>query len=115
MSAAHLAAAAAVAGLLAASAPAAVAAELPVSHSVRQLTVPGTAQGEPRKVDVQLWYPAAEVTGRPKTVYRSALYGHSLGTDAWSPLSWQVEAEIAREGAPIDPAGKPFPVIVFSH
>src|SRR4051794_12370681 len=112
MSAAHLAAAAVVAGLLGASAPAA-AAELPVSHSVRQLTVPGTAQGELRKVDVQLWYPAADVTGRPKTVYRSALYGRSLG--AWSPLSWQVEAEIAREGAPIDPAGKPFPVIVFSH
>ena len=56
-----------------------------------------------------------DAAARPKTVYRSALHGRPLGTDLWSPLSWTVEAEIAREGAAIDPAGKPFPVIVFSH
>ena len=104
------------AGLTAVAAPAR-AADHPVSHTVRQLTVPGTAQGEPRAVDVHLWYPttAADAAARPKTVYRSALHGRPLGTDLWSPLSWTVEAEIAREGAPIDPAGRPFPVIVFSH
>ena len=33
----------------------------------------------------------------------------------WKPLSWSVEAEVAREDAPIDPHGPAFPVIVFSH
>ena len=100
------------AGLAAVAAPA-QAADLPVGHTVRQLTVPGTAQGEPRAVDVHLWYPTA--AAGPKAVYSSALRGRSLGTDLWSPLTWTVEAEIAREGAAIDPAGAPFPVIVFSH
>jgi len=88
------------AGLTAVAAPAR-AADLPVSHTVRQLTVPGTAQGEPRAVDVHLWYPttAAEAAARPKTVYRSALHGRPLGTDLWSPLSWTVEAEIAGPAA----------------
>ena len=106
-----------VAGLTVAAAPAR-AAEYPVSHSVRQLVVPSLVQpAATRKVDVHLWYPAAaaDAATRPKTVYRSALYGRSLGTAAYTPLSWQVEAEIAREGAAIDPAGKPFPVVVFSH
>jgi predicted dienelactone hydrolase len=93
------------------------AAEFPVGHTVRQLTVPGTAQGEPRAVDVHLWYPAAaaDAAARPKAVYSSVLRGRSLGTDLWSPLTWTVDAEIAREGAVIDPAGAPFSVIVFSH
>jgi predicted dienelactone hydrolase len=100
------------AGLVAVATPAR-AADLPVGHTVRQLTVPGTAQGEPRAVDVHLWYPTA--AAGPKAVYSSVLRGRALGTDLWSPLSWTVEAEIAREGAAIDPAGGPFPVIVFSH
>ena len=63
MTAAHLVSALAAAGLLALSAPA-EAAELPVGHTVRQLTVPGTAQGEPRKVDVHLWYSTAARSAR---------------------------------------------------
>jgi predicted dienelactone hydrolase len=35
--------------------------------------------------------------------------------EACDPLSWTVEAEIAREDAAIDPDGHAFPVIVFSH
>ena len=106
-----------VAGLTVVAAPAR-AADYPVSHSVRQLVVPSLVQPTAtRKVDVHLCYPAAaaDAATRPKTVYRSALYGRSLGTTAYTPLSWQVEAEIAREGAAIEPAGKPFPVLVFSH
>ena len=43
------------------------------------------------------------------------LHDEELYPDLWDPLSWTVEAEIAREGAAIDRAGGPFPVIVFSH
>src|SRR3954469_5874305 len=105
-----------VAGLTAVAAPAR-AADHPVGHTVRQLVVPGTAQGEPRAVDVHLWYPAAaaDAATRPKAVYSSVLRGRPLGTDLWSPLSWTVEAEIAREGAAIEPSGGRFGVIVFSH
>jgi predicted dienelactone hydrolase len=85
-----------------------------VGHTVKHLVVPGSAQGEPRQVDVQLWYPSANIAGRSKSVYRSALFGRPLPAP-YTPLGWSVEAEIAREGAPIDPQGKPFPVIVFSH
>src|SRR3954447_2856655 len=104
------------AGLTAVAAPAR-AADHAVSHSVRQLVVPGTAQGEPRAVDVHLWYPAAaaDAATRPKAVYSSVLRGRPLGTDLWSPLSWTVEAEIAREGAAIERSGGRFGVIVFSH
>ena len=87
-----------------------------VGHTVEHMTVPGSAQGESREVDVHLWYPA-DVRGfsdAPKTVYTSALYGRPLMA-GWDPLSWTVPAEVARENAPIDRSGPPFPVIVFSH
>ena len=59
--------------------------------------------------------PGEPATARQaKTVYKSALHGEPVPAQ-YAPLAWTVEAEIAREGAPIDPAGKPFPVIVFSH
>jgi predicted dienelactone hydrolase len=79
-----------------------------------QHPVPAECEGlrEERPVDVHLWYPA---DGKgSKTVYRSALYGRTLIPDRWDPLSWKIEAEIARE-APIDPHGQTLPVIVFSH
>ena len=76
--------------------------------------MPGSARGEPRQVDVHLWYPAARHGARSKAVYKSALHGEPV-PPPFVPLGWTVEAEIAREKAPIDPAGKPFPVIVFSH
>ena len=68
-------------------------------------------------MDVHLWYPA-DPTGfaeAPKTFYTSALYGEPLIAALWDPLSWKIEAEIAREHPAIDPAGRAFPVIVFSH
>jgi predicted dienelactone hydrolase len=102
--------------LLAATAPSAVA-QAPVGHRVENLVVPGSATpNEQRKVPVHLWYPAnpATAASQPKTVYKSAL--HAVPVPAqYTPLSWTVEAELAREGAAIDPAGKPFPVLVFSH
>jgi predicted dienelactone hydrolase len=92
--------------------------ELPVGHSVKHFVVPGGVQGELRQVDVHLWYPADPqgFSARTKSIYASALFGKELVPNGpWDPLSWTVEAERAREGAAIDPAGGPFAVIVFSH
>jgi len=88
----------------------------PVGHTVKSIDVRGSAQGEQRQVAVHLWYPArrSDASASPRTVYRSALHGVLL-PELWDPLSWSVEARSAREGAAIDPAGKRFPVIVFSH
>jgi predicted dienelactone hydrolase len=89
---------------------------LRVGHAVQRMVVPGTALGEDRAVDVHLWYPADQkhLTEVPKTVYTSALHGRPL-PEPWDPLSWTVEARIARENAAIEPNGQAFPVIVFSH
>jgi predicted dienelactone hydrolase len=117
----------------AAAAGAGPAKNLRVGHTVKRMVVPGSFcnrdpkdPGDPqdpvpaeceglhegRLVDVHLWYPADRKG--PKTVYRSALYGRTLIPDRWDPLSWQIEAEVARE-APIDTDGQRLPVIVFSH
>lgn len=98
-----------------AAASAGLTKDLRVGHTVKAIVVPGSAQGENRAVDVHLWYPAHKhgLSHAPKTVYKSALWDRPL-PDPWAPLSWTVEAEVAREAA-IDPHGKPFPVIVFSH
>lgn len=88
-----------------------------VGHTLKRMEVKGSAKGETRQVDVHLWYPA-DVHGlsdRPKAMYTSALHGKQLLPARWDPLSWTVEAELAREGAAIDPNGPALPVIVFSH
>jgi predicted dienelactone hydrolase len=93
------------------------AADVRVGHSLKQLVVPGSRPDEGRRVDVHLWYPAG-ATGfpeAPKTFYTSALYGERLIAELGDPLSWKIEAEIARENVGIDSTGKAFPVIVFSH
>jgi hypothetical protein len=98
-------------------------ADLRVGHAVKQIDVEGSALGEKRAGDVQLWYPADHqgLADLPKSVYSSALHRESLPAVCGSPpvacdpLSWTVEAEIAREGAAIDPNGQSFPAIVFSH
>jgi hypothetical protein len=98
------------------------AAEQRVGHTVKRITVrgsfchpdapalpPAECQGlrEDRPVDVHLWYPADHrgLSEKPKTVYKSALHGEERIPDGWDPLSWTVEAEIARENAAIDPQG----------
>ncbi|MDA0169098.1 HYR domain-containing protein [Solirubrobacter taibaiensis] len=91
--------------------PASAVAAPGVGHRVERIEVPGAAAGEQRKVDVHLWYPA-QTAGEPKTVYTSALFGKPLPNN-WEPLSWSVEAELAREGAPL--SGGPYAPIVFSH
>jgi len=91
------------------------AAALPVGHTVKRMTVPGTLPNEVRAVDVHLWYPA-DATGfatAPATVYRSALYGDTRIPAGWKPLSWSLNARLARE-ATVSQQGKAFPVIVFS-
>jgi predicted dienelactone hydrolase len=95
-----------------------------VGHRVENLEVPNsvTCPAEnpcPRRVKVHLWYPADRhgFSQAPTTVYKSALHGAQPEgfPVGWKPLSWQVEAEIARETDAVDPQGQPFPVIVFSH
>ena len=78
--------------------------------------MPGAAGGESRQVDVDLWYPADRATAstRPEAIYKSTLHGKTLYPILGSAVV-DGQAEIAREGAAIDPAGGPFPVIVFSH
>jgi predicted dienelactone hydrolase len=90
---------------------------LRVGHRVESITVKGSAEGELRNVKVHLWYPAEKhaFSRSPETVYTSNLYGRALIPELWDPLSWKVEAEIARETDAIDPRGQRFPVIVFSH
>ena len=96
-------------------APAGASAAFPVGHTVKRITVPGTLPQEVRAVDVHLWYPAdaASFAQGAATVYRSGLYGDTRIPDGWKPLSWSVNARIAREAA-IAQQGKPYPVIVFS-
>src|SRR5689334_5353182 len=96
-----------------------------VGHRVENLVVPGSTLcadppapscAEKRQVKVHLWYPAnqKEFSAAPATVYRSALFGLAV-IPQWTPLGWQVQAEIARETDAIATGGKPLPVIVFSH
>lgn len=93
------------------------ASERRVGHMVERVVVRGSTLDESRKVDVHVWYPADHqgLSNLPKSVYTSALNGLPLVPQRWDPLSWTVEAEIAREGAAIDRNGQAFPVIVFSH
>jgi predicted dienelactone hydrolase len=83
---------------------------------VRRVVVPAVTPSATRNVDVQLWYPAdpADAANRPKTIYTSTLHGRQLPAP-WAPLSWTVAAELAHEGAAIDPRGGAFPVVVFTH
>jgi predicted dienelactone hydrolase len=92
------------------------ASSLRVGHTIRRVIVPGSLQGEPRAVDVHLWYPANNrgFSKAPKTRYSSALYGRPLPAQ-WDPLAWSAEAEIAREDVPVDSHGHSFPVLIFSH
>ena len=92
-------------------------AQIGVGHRVENLVVPGSAQNEPRKVKVHLWYPAeaAAYAAAPKTVYTSGLYGRPLLADRWDPLAWKIDAQVARETAAVDPQSGRLPVIVFSH
>ncbi len=91
-----------------------------VGHRVEALTVAGScpAPSQPcdRPVKVHLWYPADSngFADAPATQYTSALHGHTL-PGLFLPLSWTVQAELARDTNAIDPTGPPLPVIVFSH
>jgi hypothetical protein len=86
-----------------------------VGHTVESIVVPGSLD-ESRLVDVHLWYPAdhKELSRSRETFYTSALNGREL-PPPWTPLSWTVRAEVAREDAAIDPRGKLVPLIIFSH
>jgi predicted dienelactone hydrolase len=90
-----------------------------VGHMVQQIAVCAEPATEPctrfRQVQVHLWYPADGVGQFLKAEYSSRLRGDPTLTKlGWAP-TWQVESQVAREGAPIYPGGGAFPVIVFSH
>jgi predicted dienelactone hydrolase len=101
-----------------------------VGHSIQVLNIPGTL-GEPRPVDVHLWYPADgdddchESDGsrrdhddqncrRTPSVYTSRLNGVPL-LPQWAPLSWTIGSRTSFENLPVARGHRRFPVIVFSH
>jgi predicted dienelactone hydrolase len=109
----------------AAAETAGLADDLRVGHKVKNIVVPGTelcpnpnerCVDENRRVRVHLWYPADQnqPASRPNTHYKSTLHGFAL-PEPWLPLSWKVDAEIARQNTAVEPNGAAFPVIVFSH
>jgi predicted dienelactone hydrolase len=97
-----------------------------VGHMVKTIPVPGVcdevqpasgvaAQSCTRQVQVHLWYPADGVGRFLKAEYSSRLQRGDPMPPAGLMPTWQVESQLAREGAPIYPDGGAFPVIVFSH
>jgi predicted dienelactone hydrolase len=102
-----------------AAADAAAASPSRVGHTVEHIAVEGSAPGpDLRKIDVHVWYPAARrgFAARPKTIYKSTLHDRYRELPApWTPLSWTVAAEIARDDAPPARDRGRLPVIVFSH
>ena len=87
-----------------------------VGHTILRLDVPGSF-GETRPVAVHLWYPGDKhaYNNAAPTTYTSALAGVPLIEAQWDPLSWEIQAESARENIPIYDKGPPFSVIIFSH
>lgn len=88
-----------------------------VGSAVIHIELTGTV-GERRPMDLLLWYPAdknAYMNATKLTVYSSRLKGVTLDPARWDPISWQVVAERAKEGVPVDQGGPNFPLIVMSH
>jgi predicted dienelactone hydrolase len=88
-----------------------------VSSAVVHIELTGTV-GERRPMDLLLFYPAdkqAHKNATTLTVYSSRLKGVTLDPARWDPISWQVVAERAKEGVPVDQGGPSFPLIVMSH
>ena len=87
-----------------------------VGHTILLLEVPGSV-GETRPVAVHLWYPGDKhaYDNAAPTTYTSALAGVPLIEAQWDPLSWEIQAESARENIPIYDKGPRFSVIIFSH
>ena len=75
------------------------------------------AAGEPRPMDLLLFYPADKKAYRTASpaFYASRLLGVELDPARWDPMVWTVPAERAREGVAIDKGGPSFPLIVMSH
>ena len=87
-----------------------------VGYTTFRMDLIGVA-GEPRPVDVEVWYPAKKenFANAPRAIYRSRLHGVTLDPVRWDPLSWELVSAIARKGAPIDDQSKAFPLVIFSH
>src|SRR4051794_3431148 len=62
-------------------------AQVGVGHRVENLVVPGSAQNEPRKVKLHLWYPAepGAYAAAPKTTYTPGLYGQDAPARSLGP------------------------------
>jgi predicted dienelactone hydrolase len=116
-------------GLASAAAEAGSAPDVRVGHAIKSIKVPDAYCAQPlhnesscpradvlRSVDVHVWYPAdaKKFSDFDQASYKSTLFDqlHQSHPD-W--LTWKVPSQIARDNAPIDQSGPPFPVIVFSH
>ena len=97
--------------------------DLRVGHKVERVIVTGSFQGEPRQVDVHLWYPADRrgLSELPKAVYTSALHETLKASQTAGPAGPVGPLDLDRRGR--DRARRrgdrserqAFPVIVFSH
>jgi len=87
-----------------------------VGHAVIHLSLTGSA-GEPRPLDVMLWYPAdrRSYNNEVPSSYTSRLNGVTLVPGQWDPLSWEVASEVARDDATVSREGRAFPLIILSH
>lgn len=84
-----------------------------IGHTTFSITGTGTL-GEPRPIDVEVWYPADKRSWRESSAseYSSRLQGVTLVPSKWDPLAWSVVSDVARENA--DFATGPFPVVILS-
>ena len=84
-----------------------------VGHTTVQIVLTGSL-GEPRPIDVELWFPADDTAwgDAPASTYSSRLQGVAL--TSWDALAWEVVSPAARETAEVAKTKYPFPVVVFS-
>jgi predicted dienelactone hydrolase len=71
---------------------------------------------EDRPLHLMVWYPAdvSDYRSGSPAYYRPRLYGVALDPARWDPLSWQIQAERARNGVAVDATGPSFPLLIFS-
>ncbi len=86
-----------------------------VGHTTIHVVGTGTL-GEPRPIDVEVWYPAdtSVWAAASPSEYSSRLRGVTLVPAKWDPLSWVLVSNAAREAPAFDKHGA-FPVVLFSH
>lgn len=89
--------------------------EFAVGFTEIDLSLTGS-NGEARPLHLMVWYPAdvQDYNSGSAAFYRPRLYGVTLDPARWDPLSWQIQAERARDSVAVDATGPTFPLLIFS-